>query len=165
MLDGLRKLLRSTVGSDPGGEGAPRDDVELATASLLVEMARADFTADAAEFTLIARLLERRFGLTAEAIEALLARATERADRAVSLQEFTRLLHEQLDAHEKTGIVQMLWRLALADGHIDKHEEHLVRKVAGLLYVPDRELIGTKLRVLEERSRRTARKGNEEGGA
>jgi uncharacterized tellurite resistance protein B-like protein len=149
MLDGLRKLLKSTVAAGSDAAGKPRDDVELATAALLVEMARADFTEEPAEFEVIARLLEERFAMTAEEIEALVRRAKSRADHAVSLHEFTRLLHEQLDAEEKLAMVEMLWRLSLADGRIDKHEEHLVKKVAGLLYVPDREMIATKLRVMD----------------
>ena len=149
MLDGLRKLMRSTVGTATGAAEQPADDVELATAALLVELARADFSEDPDEFEAIARLLAERFALQPAALSSLMARATERADRAVSLQEFTRLLHEQLDAREKVAIVEMLWQLSLADGRVDKHEEHLVRKVAGLLYVTDRELIGAKLRVTD----------------
>ena len=150
MLDGLRRLLRSTVETGAGTQTGARDDVELATAALLVEMARADFIEDPAEFEVIARLLDERFDLSAEAIAALLEKAKTRADDAVSLQEFTRLLHEQLDAGEKLAIVEMLWRLSLADGRLDKHEEHLVRKIAGLLYVTDRDTIAAKLKVTDE---------------
>jgi uncharacterized tellurite resistance protein B-like protein len=149
MLDGLRKLLSSTVDTVAGTATTPRDDVELATAALLIEMARADFTEEPVEFELIARLLEERFAMSGEEITALVEKAKARADHAVSLQEFTRLLHEHLDAREKIGVVEMLWRLSLADGRIDKHEEHLVRKVAGLLYVPDRDMIASKLKVVE----------------
>jgi uncharacterized tellurite resistance protein B-like protein len=35
----------------------------------------------------------------------------------------------------------MLWRVALADDRLDKHEDHVVRKVAGLLYVTHSDLI------------------------
>jgi uncharacterized tellurite resistance protein B-like protein len=143
-------MLTETVDSATGKPAERGDDVELATAALLVEMARADFVEESTERELIQKLLADRFDLLEAERGALLGRATQRADAAVSLQEFTRLLHEQLDAEEKLGIVAMLWELSLADGRIDKHEEHLVRKVAGLLYVPDRDMIRVKLRVIEE---------------
>jgi len=50
-------------------------------------------------------------------------------------------LHEQLSLAEKHDVVEMLWRVAFADLHLDKHEDHLVRKVAGLLYVSHGDLI------------------------
>ena len=143
MLDGLRKLLRSTM--DPGTSTAvmPGDDVEPATAALPVEMARADFAEE---------LLGEGFTISGAEITALVDKAKTRADDAVSLHEFTRLLNEQLDAQEKLAVVEMLWRLSLADGRIDKHEEHLVRKVAGLLHVPDRDMIATKLKATDAQS-------------
>jgi uncharacterized tellurite resistance protein B-like protein len=46
---------------------------------------------------------------------------------------------------ERARIVGMLWKVSSADGHIDAHEEHLVRKVADLLYVPHARFIQAKL--------------------
>ena len=69
----------------------------------------------------------------AEAVEKLLAEAGRRADDAVSLHEFTHRLNTELPESEKLGIVEMLWRVSHADGHIDKHEEQLIQRIAGLL--------------------------------
>ncbi len=162
MIDRLRKLLESSFGSAAdSARTLPRDDVELATASLLVEMARSDFQEDPEEHELIAELLGARFGLEPSAVRELIDRAEQRADHAVSLQEFTRLLHTQLDPQQKFAIVEMLWRVSLADGRIDKHEEHLVRKVAGLLYVSDSDFV--RARLMAEAASAAAR--NEEGGS
>lgn len=147
MIDRLRKLLESSIGTaTDSGRNLPRDDVELATASLLVEMARSDFEEDPGEHELIAQLLGAQFGLDQSAVSELIDRAERRADHAVSLQEFTRLLHTQLDPQQKFAIVEMLWRVSLADGRVDKHEEHLVRKVAGLLYLSDSDFVRARLR-------------------
>ncbi|GIS86954.1 MAG: hypothetical protein CM1200mP17_15220 [Woeseia sp.] len=53
------------------------------------------------------------------------------ADDSVSLHEFTRTLHETLEPEAKEEIIEMLWRLAMSDDDLDKHEDYLVRKVAG----------------------------------
>ena len=71
----------------------------------------------------------------------LIKEAEEKADDSVSLQDFTRLLHENLSVAEKHSVVEMLWLIALADDHLDKHEDYVVRKVAELLYVTHGDLI------------------------
>ena len=77
----------------------------------------------------------------------LIQEAEREADHAVSLQEFTRALHEQLSIGEKHSVIEMLWRVALADSKLDKHEDSLIRKVAELLYVPHNDLIRIRNRV------------------
>ena len=139
-----------SVGADAGAR-SPRSiehDLELAAASLLVEMSRADASVDPIEERAVLAAVREAFGLDAAEAEALHARAVDRADEAVSMYEFTRLLNDRLDADAKTHIVELLWRVAAADGDIDKYEEHLVRQLAELLYVPHTRFIQAKLRVL-----------------
>ena len=150
VLDKLKKLLAGTI---PGAETDEVDDervLRVATAALLVEMARADFSEDTVEHEEIRRVLRRHFALDVDAAEALLKQAAERADQSVSLHEFTHLLHGQLGDEDKHRIVEMLWRVALADAELDKHEDHLVRKISELLYVSHTDLMRLKHRVLGE---------------
>ena len=65
----------------------------------------------------------------------------------MELQQFTRRLHEQLTLAEKHRVVEMLWQVALADRSLDKHEDHLVRRIAELLYVSHSDLIRIRNRV------------------
>lgn len=149
MLKALNDLLDRALG---GGEPAPetrRHGVQLATAALLVEMARADFQEDLTANAAVFELLKKHFDLSEEEAALLVEEARAEADYAASLQSFTRQLHEQLTLEEKHRIVEMLWRVALADRHLDKHEDHFVRKVAGLLYVTHGELIRIRNRVQE----------------
>jgi uncharacterized tellurite resistance protein B-like protein len=76
--------------------------------------------------------------------------ASARADAAVSLHEFTRLLNDALAPTDKQRVIGLLWRVAFADGTLDRYEDHLVRKVADLLYVPHAEFIRAKLAVQAE---------------
>ncbi|MBT8136254.1 MAG: TerB family tellurite resistance protein [Gammaproteobacteria bacterium] len=149
MLKKLRELLggvAAEAADDADGDGLLR----VATAALLVEMARADFSEDGIEHEEIVRALQQHFALDLAAAQQLLRGAGDSADKAVSLHQFTRLLHEQLEPPEKQKIVEMLWRVALADAVLDKHEDHLVRKIADLLYVSHADLVRLKHRVLGE---------------
>ncbi len=146
MLDQLKKLF----GASPVTQGVleQREPLELATAALLLELARADFSESAAEKEAIGHLLQRRFGTSQEATDKLLAEAALRADRAVSLHEFTHRLNRELPESDKLSIIEMLWRVANADGRIDKHEEQLVQRIAGLLHISDRDRMRLKLKTL-----------------
>jgi uncharacterized tellurite resistance protein B-like protein len=124
-------------------------ELELATAVLLIEVARADFAEAGAEVDAIAKLLEQHLGIAPAEAEALVALAQGEADRQVSLQAFTRQLHAELDTEEKLKVVELLWRVAHSDSNLDKHEDHLIRKVAGLLYVSHSDLIRVRNRVAE----------------
>lgn len=148
MLKGLGGMFERVFGA---GDGAGAVDeahaLRLATAVLLVEVARADFNEDLVEEQTIAELLSRHLDLSDEEIERLVENAKSEADHSASLQAFTRELHEALSVEEKLDIVEMLWRVALADEYLDKHEDHVIRKIAGLLYVSHGDLIRIRNRV------------------
>jgi uncharacterized tellurite resistance protein B-like protein len=142
--------LKKIFGGEPLVRGMleEREPFELATAALLIELARSDFAESKAEIEVIRQLLQKRFGLADQALDTLIADASRRADRAVSLHEFTHRLNRELPEPEKLAIIEMLWRVSHADGHIDKHEEQLVQRIAGLLHISDRDRVRLKLKVV-----------------
>ena len=109
--------------------------LQLATAVLMVDVARADSVFDESEFDHLLRLSEAHFDLTPEEAAELVNEAGDRAEDLVSVHEFTHLLHEHLSDDEKASIIAMLWRIAYADGRLDKYEDSLVLKISDLLYV------------------------------
>jgi uncharacterized tellurite resistance protein B-like protein len=109
--------------------------LRLATAVLMIDIARADHVFEESEFDSMLQLIESHFQLSPEQAAALVNAAGEKADDMVSLYEFTQLLNKQLDENEKTRIVSLLWQVAYADGQLDKYEDSLVLKISDLLYV------------------------------
>lgn len=150
MLRELREILNKTL-AGAGEEDGDRDHaLRLSTATLLVEVVRADYDEDMAEGKAVFDLLRGFFDLSDDETRLLIREAELEADHSVSLQSFTRVLHERLTLAEKRSVVEMLWRVAMADSRLDKHEDHLVRKVAGLLYIPHSDLIRIRNRVKSE---------------
>ncbi len=129
----LFKFFRSKKPTDQSEEIF--DTIEMATAVLLIEMARADFHQDDLEDQKIIDLLEHHFDLSHEDAVALFTRGQKKADDSVSLHEFTRTLHTNLSQADKEEVIGLLWQLALVDEKLDRYEDYLVRKVADLLYV------------------------------
>ena len=144
------ETLKRMFAGQPAAQGLleQREPIELATAALLIELARSDFSESAPELAAIRQLLQKRFGLAADAVDSLLAEAGRRADDAVSLHEFTHRLNIELPESDKLGIVEMLWRVSHADGHIDKHEEQLIQRIAGLLHISVFDRFMLKLKVV-----------------
>lgn len=148
MLKALGDLLENAF---RGGAAVPAEDrahaLRVATALLLVEVARADYAEDLTEDRAVFALIKEFFDLHDDETALLVEEARRTADHAVSLQTFTRRLHGQLTQAEKHRVVEMLWKVAFADSRLDKYEDYVVRKVADLLYVPHSDLIRIRNRV------------------
>jgi uncharacterized tellurite resistance protein B-like protein len=147
MLGKLSALFDTAFARDNADPAAREHALRVATALLLIEVARADHVDDGVEDIAMLDSLKQFFALDGEAAALLLEEARSEADQAVELQQFTRRLHEQLSPAEKQRVVEMLWQVALADQRLDKHEDHLVRRIAELLYVSHSDLIRIRNRV------------------
>ena len=137
----IRRLFDQVVGvisatEVVGVDGADRDGaLRMATAVLMIDVARADHVFDESEFDRVLRLIESHFDLLPDEAAELFNEASEQADDLVSAHEFTKVLHQHLDEEEKATIISLLWKIAYADGQLDKYEDSLVLKISDLLYV------------------------------
>ena len=121
----------------PADESNPEREhaIRLATAVLMLDVARADHVFDETEFDEVLQLAETHFDLPPEEAAELVNSADEKAERLTSLHEFTQLLHQNLDDDEKARIIGMLWKIAYADGRLHMYEDSLVLKISDLLHV------------------------------
>ena len=71
--------------------------------------------------------------------------AEDAIEDAHDLYQFTRLMNEHYDYAGRKQLVTQLWRVAYADGRVDKFEEHIIRRIAGLLHVDNRDFIQAKI--------------------
>ena len=141
----LLKKLKDLLGSESTATGeVEHRALELACAALMFEVARADFTVDTTEQDAVTSLLTAQFNLSADEVSTITEAAVEQADAATCLFEFTRTLNELASAEQKRDLLAMMWRVAMADNEISRYEEHVIRKVADLLYVPHGDFIAAK---------------------
>ena len=118
----------------------PEDKIPAAAAALLIESAVLDGDFDAIERATIARLLGERFALSAPDVETLIEEGEKAVAEAVELYGVTRILKDGLDHDQRLELMEMLWEVVYADGIVHDYEANLVRRVAGLLHVPDKEV-------------------------
>ena len=118
--------------------------LEVAAATLMFELIRSDQSVDSIELSLFDKILEQEFSLDENERALLTEQAQQSAEQAISLQGFTREICNRWDNKQRIKLLEYLWVLAFADNHIDTHERHLIRKIAGLLYLNDKEIITAK---------------------
>lgn len=124
--------------------------VERVSALLLVEIARSDASVDKEELQAIRRALQASSSsIDAAEINQIIDSAWQDAETAVSLHEQIRQINDGFSRAQKLALVEQMWRVAMADGDLDKYEEHTIRKLCGLIYVNHREFIQAKLRVMQ----------------
>ncbi len=148
MIDRIKALILNNAtetGANPDG-GA--DDVQVAAVALLVEAAVMDGDFDEAERKAIARLMESRFGLEGAEVEEMIALGEEALQRSNQLYAFTSVVKKGFDFENRIEMIEMLWDVACADGEIHDFEANLVRRVAGLIHVSDRESGAARKRAL-----------------
>ncbi len=147
MLRTLNDLLNAL--KPPGPASTPEAEahaLQLATAVLLVEVMRADRANAATEKAAVLQALRARFTLTADELARLFELAEQESIDAYDLHSFTSRINVAFDEGQKLRILEQLWRVAYADGRLDDHEAHLLRRIADLLNVRQRDAIGAKLR-------------------
>lgn len=123
-------------------------DVRIATCALLLEMAHIDGEFSDPEKDQIIQTLQEVHGLPEGAVAEILEAAEEELKGSIDLWQFTNLINQNYSLEEKIGIIEMVWKLAYADGTLDKHEDYLLHKMANLLRLTHKQLIDTKLKVL-----------------
>lgn len=143
MIERLKKLFAATE-----AEADKPDNHQLAVAAtaLMVQLSRVDQDEDQRELQAIVDGAVRAHQVTRDEAEEILEDALSHADDATSLYEFTGLINEHLDQEGKQALLESIWRVAFADGRIDKYEEHLIRRMADLLHLNHREYMQARHR-------------------
>lgn len=152
MLDSIKAFFEQCIAPDPQQGGQDHEHrTRLAVAALLMETLRMDRHLAKAEREQVQSSLVERFALGTEEAAALAALADAEVQEAVDLFQFTSHINRTFGVAEKIRLIELMWRVAFADGELHKYEDYLIRKVAELIHVPHKEFIAAKLRVAERR--------------
>ncbi len=144
MIKAIRNFFETQIATDDEAE-LSTDQRQLATAALLIEVASADHNVDTEELNQIKVILKNKFQLDAEQLSSLTDLAKAEKNDATSLYQFTQLINEHCSQDDKFRLVTAMWEVAFADNDIDKYEEHLIRKVADLIYLSHSDFIRAKM--------------------
>ncbi len=142
MIEFLKSLFETDT-----TEHAPENherQCRLASAALLVEVASIDNQFAESERNALLKILTKEFKLVGEELKEIEQLAIEKQSEASSLHEFTSLINDHFSVEQKIQLIVNMWRIAYADGELDKYEEYIIRRVSELIYVAHGDFIRAK---------------------
>jgi uncharacterized tellurite resistance protein B-like protein len=145
MLTAIREFFEKHIGS---GEAQADEGhrIKVATAALLTEMVRMDGQVEQVERDAALNAVRAKFNLTEEEAATLIGLAEAEVRQAPDYYQFTSLINKHFTPEQKQRVIEQMWAIAYADAELNLYEEHLVRKIADLLYVPHATVIAAKIR-------------------
>ena len=114
---------------------------------MLVEIAFADKDFDETEKTSLKQSLIETYALDESDIEEIIKDAEETVSESTSLYGYTRVVNDEFEYEDKLSLLKNLWKVAYADGNLDKYEEHLIRKISDLIHISHTDYINIKLEI------------------
>ena len=136
MFDKLKSIFDKKIEE----ESEQFDTIQIAISTLMIQTAVYDGIFDEQEKSKILELIKKYFNFNEDQKLALFKIAIKVNDDSNDMQQFTRVLNDNLSEEEKLNIIEMLWKIIISDGHIDDYENTLIRKISGLLYISDRDV-------------------------
>lgn len=132
---------------------SPNKKYQVATAALLVEVAKADGNFSEDERKRIIDLMKKDFDLDDECVNELLALSEQKVKDSVSIYEFSSVINESFTQQEKLELLKNLWRIIYEDGKLDSHEDRLIKIIGSTLNLDHKDIIAAKLFVKQELGR------------
>ncbi|MBH88439.1 MAG: hypothetical protein CMJ12_04675 [Pelagibacterales bacterium] len=126
------------------------DEYKVASTALLCEAASMDGVFDENEKKLILILIQKQFNVDENEAKKIYIEGKNLAENSSQLYGFTRVIKESWDNEKRISLLEMLWELAYVDGELDAAEDMLIRRIAGLIHVEDRDRIEAKQRILKK---------------
>ncbi len=150
MINRVKALFVERRGAPQArGAGHSHEELRIAAAALMVEAAQLDDSFDASERDKIRELVAKRFELGAAESDSLIEVAEARVAESSQLHGFTRVIKSEFSQEERIELMEMLWEVVYADGELHHYEANLMRRLAGLLQVSDRDVGAARKRARE----------------
>jgi uncharacterized tellurite resistance protein B-like protein len=145
MLNSIRDFFDRRIGASPSPSDE-RHSIQLATAALLIEVARIDRESTPDERAVVLRAVREKFELPADEAASLIDLAEAEMKQATDYFQFTSLVNRHFTQEQKQRVIELMWRVAYADAELSAHENHLMRKIADLLHITHGDYIAAKMR-------------------
>lgn len=152
MLKKIQMFFEARFSLVEGGSEPVEHQLNLAAAALLVEMIFQDDEINELEVIAVKNALKEQLDLTEIEINELYELAEEEKHQATDYHQFTSLITQHYTQPQKIKLVESLWAVAFADNVLDKHEEHMVRRISDLIHISHKDFLQAKHRV--EKARR-----------
>ena len=145
MIKKIKDLLSNFSNQEEEIEDEKISSLDKACSALLIEVAYADKVFDESEINSLKDSLKETYNIDEEIIKELISDAKKTVDESTSLYEYTRVVNDEFNYSDKLELLSRIWKLAFADGNLDKYEDHLIRKISDLIHISHADFIKIKL--------------------
>tara|TARA_B100000700_G_scaffold32842_1_gene31521 strand:- start:434 stop:886 length:453 start_codon:yes stop_codon:yes gene_type:complete len=145
MIKKIKDLLSNFSNQEEEIEDEKISSLDKACSALLIEVAYADKVFDESEINSLKDSLKETYNIDEEIINELISDAKKTVDESTSLYEYTRVVNDEFNYSDKLELLSRIWKLAFADGNLDKYEDHLIRKISDLIHISHADFIKIKL--------------------
>ena len=145
MIKKIKDILSSFSKREEADSEDKISSLNQACSALLIEVAFADKIFEESEIIALKESLKEIYGLEDDVIDELINDAKKTVEESTSLYEYTRVVNDEFEYKDKLELLSSLWKLAFADGNLDKYEEHLIRKISDLIHISHSDFIQIKL--------------------
>ncbi len=155
MFEYLKKILSNESSEPLKEENADKSDnhekqLQIATAAIFIEMAKADGVISNDERELIIQSLKKRFNLNEQDIHELIELSKAKLDESISLYEFSNTVNEHFTTDDKTVLLKNLWRMIYTDKKLNQYEDQLIKMIGGMLQMGHKQIINAKMLIRKE---------------
>ncbi len=148
MLPKIKQFFESHfIAESSSSELDSEHALQLAMASLMIEVAESDYDNSPEEREILLNLVKQSFDLSLDEANELITLAKQEHAESTDYFQFTSLINQNYSASERIELIEKLWEVAFADKVLDKHEVHVIRRIADLIHVSHSDFIASKLRV------------------
>ena len=147
MIKKLRDLISNFSKKTENEDIQDISDLDNACVALLVEIAFADKDFDESEQDSLKKSLMECYKISEEEINEIIEDAEITVKESTSLYGYTRIVNDEFEYTDKLDLLRNMWKIAYADGNLDKYEEHLIRKTSDLIHISHSDYIKIKLEV------------------
>ena len=148
MLPRVKQFFESHFIAESGSSELDSEHaLRLAMASLMIEVAESDYENSPAEREALLKIVKQSFDLKESEASEIIELAQQEHTESTDYFQFTSLINQNYSAAQRIVLIENLWKIAFADKVLDKHEVHVIRRIADLIHVSHSDFIATKLRV------------------
>lgn len=146
MIDVLKKFFAPTSKAEDKKDD---ESVLVATCALFLEIANIDGEFSESERDNILNILTKSHGLQKSHAEQIMIESAAELKRSIDSWKFAKMVNNSFSKEDKIRIVEQMWKLVMADGHLDQHEVYLTNKLAGLLHIDHKDFVAAKLKAFQ----------------
>ena len=147
MINKIKDLISNFSSKEEIIEESDLSSLNNACAALLVEIAFADKDFDETEKQALKQALIQTYDISESEIQEIIEDAETTVDESTSLYGYTRIVNDEFGYEDKLNLLKNLWKVAYADGYLDKYEEHIIRKISDLIHISHSDYINIKLEI------------------